>query len=234
MPKSVLHLIPVHLAEQAHYVLPEYLHALVSRIKIWFVEDLRSARRYLKAMNSQIVIDELQFFLLNEHEQHSLQEAKRFFQIGSEIGMISESGCPGVADPGSALVAIAHESGVIVKPHTGPNSILLTLMASGFNGQHFQFHGYLPNKQPMLTQKIVEIERESKQKQVSQFFIEAPYRNDQLIKELCKACHPDTLLCVAVDLTAEQEEIRTMPIRKWREWTSSFHKRPAVFGIFVK
>jgi 16S rRNA (cytidine1402-2'-O)-methyltransferase len=154
-------------------------------------------------------------------------------EAGTDIGMISESGCPGVADPGSSLAQLAHQINAKVKPHVGPNSILLALMASGFNGQHFQFHGYLPNKQPMLNQKLQEIERESKANNVSQFFIETPYRNDQMIKEILKNCHDETRLCVAANLTGEAERIISLPIKKWKQLTVSFHKQPAVFGIYV-
>ena len=184
-------------------------------------------------MNKEIIIDDLTFYILNEHEQESLQYAKKLFLEGHDIGMISESGCPSVADPGNELVKIAHEVKTIVKPHIGPNSILLALMASGFNGQHFEFHGYLPNKQPNLSQKIIELEKDSKLRNVSHFFIETPYRNDQMIKELIKHCHEQTRLCVAANLTAETEKILSMSIKEWKQQATSFHKQPAIFGIYA-
>ncbi len=233
MEKGTLHLVPNVLAEQSIHIIPSYLKEVVTGIKIWYVEEIRSARRFLKAMNKEIVIDDLTFYMLNEHEKDSLQYAKKILEAGTDIGMISESGCPGVADPGSSLAQLAHQINAKVKPHVGPNSILLALMASGFNGQHFQFHGYLPNKQPMLNQKLQEIERESKANNVSQFFIETPYRNDQMIKEILKNCHDETRLCVAANLTGEAERIISLPIKKWKQLTVSFHKQAAVFGMYV-
>ena len=231
--KGTVHLIPNALTDEGIYCLPEYLKALVSRIKVWYVEDLRSARRYLKKMNRDIVIDDLQFYLLNEHQQEDLQFAPALLKQGIDIGVLSESGCPGVADPGNALVSLAHTLQVTVKPHTGPNSILLTLMASGFNGQHFRFHGYLPNKQPALTQKILELERESRQQNCSQFFIETPYRNLQLLGEIIKCCHPATRLCLGINLTAENEKVISMPMSQWKQSRYDFHKQPAVFGLYA-
>lgn len=233
MPKGTLHLIPNILAENAIHTIPAYLKQVVSDIKIWYVEEIRSARRFLKAMNKEIVIDELTFHILNEHEHASLQFATKLLEQGNDIGLISEAGCPAVADPGSELVQIAHKINATVKPHTGPNSILLALMASGFNGQQYMFHGYLPNKQPMLTQKILELERESKQRNISQFFIETPYRNDQMIQELIKHCQGATRLCVAANLSGANEIILSEPVSQWKRRTISFHKQPAVFGIYA-
>lgn len=233
MTKGTLHLIPNVLAENAIHTIPAYLKQVVTDIKIWYVEEIRSARRFLKAMNKEIVIDDLTFYILNEHENDSLQYAGKLLDQGSDIGLISEAGCPAVADPGSELVQLAHKINARVKPHTGPNSILLALMASGFNGQQYAFHGYLPNKQPMLSQKILELERESKQKNVSQFFIETPYRNDQMIQELIKHCHPETRLCIAVQLSGANETIISEPVSQWKRRTISFHKQPAVFGLYA-
>ena len=233
MQKGKLHLIPNVLAENAIYTIPNYLIQVVTEIKIWYVEEIRSARRFLKAMNKEIVIDNLTFYILNEHEQTSLQFAKKILLDGNDIGMMSESGCPSVADPGNELVKIAHDNEVIIKPHVGPNSILLALMASGFNGQHFEFHGYLPNKQPMLSQKIIEIERDSKTRNVSHFFIETPYRNDQMIKELIKHCNDQTRICIAANLTGEHEKILSYTVKHWKSQTVSFHKQPAIFGIYA-
>jgi len=232
MQSGTLHLIPNFLDVNSPHTIPAYLVQVVTDIKIWYVEEIRSARRYLKAMNRDIIIDNLNFHILNEHENASLKFAATFLQEGKDIGMISESGCPAVADPGSALVQIAHEINATVKPHTGPNSILLALMGSGFNGQHYQFNGYLPNKQPMLTQKILDLEKESKLRNVSQFFIETPYRNDQMIREILKTCQPETRFCVAANLTTPNERILSLSIKKWKTVTESFHKKPAVFGLY--
>lgn len=228
----MLHLIPNIMAEGSAHVIPSYLKEIVSHIKIFYVEEIKSARRFLKMMNREINIDELTFFILNEHETESLSEAKTLFLKGQMIGMISEAGCPSVADPGAKLVEIAHQCSIKVIPHVGPNSILLALMASGFNGQQFQFLGYLPNKQPMLSQKIQEIERESLQKNCTQIFIETPYRNDQLLQEILKHAHPDTKICVACNLTGANELIVSKTVAQWKKESLSFHKKPAIFLLY--
>ncbi len=221
------------LAENALHALPPYLIEIVNSLQVFYVEEIKSARRLLRAFNKEFNIDACQFFILNEHHDEDLARASDFFQKGISIGLISEAGCPNVADPGQNLVEIAHQHQVKIVPHIGPNSILLTLMASGFNGQQFQFHGYLPNKQPMLSQKIKEIELESRQKNATQLFIETPYRNDQLLQELMKTCHPETRLCVAANLTAENEVIISQSIKKWKNATISFHKQAAVFALYA-
>lgn len=231
--KGTLHLVPNILADQGHYAIPSYLVPIVSSIKIWYVEEIKSARRFLKAMNKEINIDELIIFMLNEHENASLSFVSDLLNQGKDIGMISEAGCPSVADPGNLIVQIAHQIGAKVKPHIGPNSILLALMASGFNGQHFQFHGYLPNKQPALGQKILELEKESRISNKTQLFIETPYRNDQLIREIIKVCHSETKLCVASDLTGINEKVVSSSLQKWKNLEFTFHKIPAVFVIYA-
>lgn len=232
-PKSSLHLIPNVLAENALHAIPSYLIEVINSLQVFYVEEIKSARRLLRALNKEFNIDACQFFILNEHHEEDLGKATDFFRQGISIGLISEAGCPNVADPGQNLVEIAHQHHVKIIPHIGPNSILLTLMASGFNGQQFQFHGYLPNKQPMLSQKIKEIELESRQKNCTQLFIETPYRNDQLLQELIKIGHPDTHLCVAANLTAENEIIISQSLKKWKNTNTSFHKQAAVFAIYA-
>lgn len=227
--KGSLHLIPNILAEDSIQAIPSYLIDVVSNLKIFYVEEIKSARRFLKKMNREIVIDDLTFYMLNEHENESLAEAKRIWLAGNDIGFISEAGCPSVADPGQELVALAHQNDVKVIPYVGPNSILLALMASGFNGQQFQFLGYLPNKQPFLTSKIKEIEIESRIKNCTQIFIETPYRNDQLLAELLKSCSNETRICVACNLTSKDEQIISKSVAQWKQLNVSFHKKPAVF-----
>ena len=233
MQKGILHLIPNLLAPDQPQVIPSYIADIVSGLNVFYVEEIKSARRFLKKMNKDIVIDHLTFFMLNEHENNSLQEAEKILNQGVSIGYISEAGCPAVADPGQELVALAHRIEAEVKPHVGPNSILLALMASGFNGQQFQFHGYLPNKQPMLSQKIKEIEAESRIKNCSQLFIETPYRNHQLLDELLKHCNPNTRLCIAANLTAIDEKIISKTIKEWKQTEISIHKIPAVFVLYA-
>lgn len=233
MQKGILHLIPNILAPESSQVIPSYYGKMLAELKVFYVEEIRSARRFLRMINQEIVIDELTFHMLNEHENHSLTEAVNYLKKGISIGYISEAGCPAVADPGQELVALAHSLDVQVKPHVGPNSILLALMASGFNGQQFHFHGYLPNKQPMLMQKIKEIEVESRQKNCSQLFIETPYRNHQLLTELIKHCQPHTKLCIAANLTGQDEKIITKTIKEWKQTEVSIHKIPAVFVLYA-
>lgn len=233
MEKGTLHLIPNILAENSTQAIPEYIKTLVTDLKIFYVEEIRSARRFLKMMNRDINIDGLTFYMLNEHENESLQYAASILNKGNSIGYISEAGCPNVADPGQELVEIAHKHNCKVKPHVGPNSILLALMASGFNGQQFQFLGYLPNKQPMLSHKIKDIEASSKLNDSTQLFIETPYRNNQLISEILRLCSNQTRLCVASGLTGEQEKIISCTIQEWKNMEYNFHKIPAVFALYA-
>ncbi len=233
MQKGTLHLIPNILAENGIHAIPSNIKEVVSSLKIFYVEEIRSARRFLKMLNKEIIIDHLTFYMLNEHEKDSLSHVAKILNKGESIGFISEAGCPSVADPGQELVKIAHDLHCNVKPYVGPNSILLALMASGFNGQQFQFLGYLPNKQPFLSQKIKEIEQESKLKNCTQLFIETPYRNNQLLTELIKSCSGQTRLCIASGLTGEHELIISKTIAEWKMLEISFHKIPAVFVLYA-
>lgn len=234
MKKGSLHLIPNLLSENGIHTIPTYLSEFIKTISVFYVEELKSARRFLKKMDKEIDIDTLEFHLLNEHQQDELHKAKAIFFQGKNIAYISEAGCAAVADPGAELVSLAHECGVKVIPHVGPNSILLALMASGFNGQSFYFHGYLPNKQPALSQKIKEIEIHSRKENCTQIFIETPYRNNQLLSEILKHCSGNTMLCVASNLTGEHEKIISNSIQDWKKMQFDFHKIPSVFLIYVK
>lgn len=229
---ALLHLLPNALTPLHVEPIPAYQRDLIRSLTYFFVEDLRSARRYLKKMVPELVIDDLHFFEINEHTETALKDAERILREGQTIAYLSDAGCPAVADPGQSLVALAHRIGVRVVPHVGPNSILLALMASGFNGQSFQFHGYLPNKQPALTQAIARLETESRQKNQTQLFIETPYRNNQLLQELVKQLHPQTRLCVACELTGSEEKIVSLSIADWKKQTHDFHKKPCVFLVY--
>ncbi len=228
-----LHLIPNILADNSIQVIPDYIKNVISPIRIFFVEEIRSARRLLRALDKNFDIDACNFIMLNEHQPLDTKQAIGLLHGKLPIGLISEAGCPSVADPGKELVALAHQLNIQVIPHVGPNSILLALMASGFNGQQFQFLGYLPNKQPFLSQKIKEIETESRLKNCTQLFIETPYRNDQMMQEILQHCHPETKLCVAANLTSENEIIISKPIKEWRNLKLSFHKKAAVCLIYA-
>ncbi len=224
-----LYLIPCPLSEAALHTIPPATREIAGQLKYFFVENERSARRYLKALDRSIVIDELHFYLMNENHPPDITAAKVLLAAGENIGIISEAGCPAVADPGNVIVAAAQEAGARVIPLTGPNSILLALMASGMNGQNFQFTGYLPVKPPGRAGMIKELEALARQRNQTQAFIETPYRNNQLLRDIITHCKDLTLLCIAADITAPGEFIRTKTIREWKKELPDLHKRPTIF-----
>jgi 16S rRNA (cytidine1402-2'-O)-methyltransferase len=228
--KVTLHILPNILAENSIDTIPVYIKEVIKKITVFYVEEIRSARRLLKALDKDFDIDACSFLMLNEHENKSLHQFKDLIKTNNDIGLLSEAGCAAVADPGKDLVELAHKYNVHVKPYVGPNSILMALMASGFNGQQFSFHGYLPIKQPMLKTKILELEKLSIN--ASQLFIEVPYRNDQMIKEIVQTCNPNTKLCIASNICGEDEMIVSKTIADWKKLTISFHKKPAVFVLY--
>jgi 16S rRNA (cytidine1402-2'-O)-methyltransferase len=232
MPATV-YLIPTVLAEGETECLPGYLLEAIKKCSVFYVENERTARRYLKLLWREMVIDSYQW-----HNMKEVNEAVKssFYQNLKEertIGIISEAGCPGVADPGQLLVALAQQMNVKVKPLVGPNSILLALMASGMNGQQFQFLGYLPIEQSERIKAIKEMESESKLKNCTQIFIETPYRNNQLMESLVKSCQPQTRICVASDITAPTEDIHTRTAQQWKTQIPSLHKRPTIFLLYA-
>lgn len=231
MNKGVLHLIPNVLYEGEIHVIPHYIKSLLCNIKIFYVEEIKSARRLLKQLNKEIKIDALTFHIINEHSIEALDKIEVYANAGNDIAYISEAGCPAVADPGNVLVQVAHDNNIRVIPHVGPNSIILALMASGMNGQHFCFHGYLPIKQPMLSKKILELESNSNTHHRSEIFIEAPYRNHQLLALLLNTLKSTTRLCVAIGMTSQQEKIISMTVGEWKKLNIQFHKIPAIFII---
>ncbi|MFT3902983.1 MAG: SAM-dependent methyltransferase [Niabella sp.] len=229
MAQATVYLIPTFLHEQALHVLPAYILEAIEKCDVLFAENERSARRYLKQLKREIVIDSYEWFTIGKAENEVLQAFRQKIKEGKTIGIISEAGCPGVADPGQLLVAAAQEINATVVPLVGPSSILLALMASGMNGQQFSFLGYLPIESSARTKAIREMEAESKRKNATQIFIETPYRNGQLLENLLKTCAPATLLCVAADITAPTEFIKTMPVAKWKAEKVNLHKRPVIF-----
>lgn len=228
-----LYMIPTTLGDTTlERVLPPDLTQLISTVPVFIVENLRTARRFLKKVNPSIVIDELIFFELNQHTEK--KEIIRFLephQKGLDIGIISEAGCPGIADPGAEVVRIAHTKNIQVVPLVGPSSILLALMASGMSGQNFAFNGYLPIKNPEKSQHIKMLEKRMQTEGQTQIFIEAPYRNAQLLDSLLLYCEPETLLCIAADITLDTEFIRTKPVSFWKTNIPDIQKRPAIFMI---
>ena len=226
-----LYLIPTILGETAfEKVLPAEINAVVRKLRFFVVEDLRTARRHLKKMVPEMVIDDMDFKELNEHSrQLGLEKLLDPIKQGFDVGILSEAGCPGVADPGADLVKIAHEKGIQVVPLVGPSSILLSLMASGMNGQNFAFTGYLPVKPAERSAAIRNLEKISSRDRQTQIFIETPYRNIHLLADLLATCQDQTRLCIAVDLTMESEFVVTKTIAAWKKSLPDISKRPAIF-----
>ncbi len=235
MPQSPsLYLFPVQLSDAPlQNVLPSYNIAIVSMIKHFIVENVRSARRFLKACDKSIDIDQLTFFTLNEHtDPTSIPSMLKPLAEGSSMGIISEAGCPAIADPGADVVAIAQQRGYNVVPLVGPSSILLSLMGSGFNGQSFAFNGYLPIDQAVRNNKLKEMERRIRRERQSQIFIETPYRNNKLIEEISRSMPSDLLLCVASDITGPNQSIITRKLSQWSKAKYNYNKIPTIFLLF--
>lgn len=236
-PKPVLYLIPVNLSDAPlERVLPSFNTEVVLALRHFIVENVRTARRFLRKCSREVVIDNLTFAELNVNTDPALAAGMLApMERGESMGLMSEAGCPGVADPGALVVAEAQRRGYRVAPLTGPSSILLSLMASGFNGQGFSFHGYLPIDAGERLRRIKALESDSRRTGMTQIFIETPYRNDKLLKTLAGTLNPDTLVCVASAITdPERESIRTLPARKWRNPGVSYHKIPTIFLISAK
>ena len=233
---ATVYLIPSLLHEEGLKAIPAYIIDAVKQCQIFFIENERTARRYLKKLEKEILIDDYEWFTVPGASQapgtyNALEIFKQKIKEGKNIGIISEAGCPGVADPGQQLVAIAHEMNTEVKPLVGPNSILLALMASGMNGQQFKFNGYLPIKDHERNITIKELETESAKKNCTQIFIETPYRNNQLLDALLSNCQPSTKICIAVELTSDKEFIKTKSVSEWKKNKPDIHKRTAIFCL---
>lgn len=226
-----LYLIPVVIAEDtAQKVIPEQVRNELSSIQHFLAENVRTARRFISSLKIFVSVESLQFTTLDKHTRPD--ELPEMFDPafkGHPLGVLSESGSPGVADPGALAARFAHDHGITVVPLAGPSSIILALAGSGLSGQHFAFHGYLPVDADQVTKVIKELEKESIRKDQTQMFIETPYRNNRLLKKLLETLNPETRLCVAVDLTGRSESIRTMPVRKWKAASVDIPKQPAVF-----
>jgi 16S rRNA (cytidine1402-2'-O)-methyltransferase len=231
MAKGKLFLIPTSIAEGTQqHVIPASVSESLQHIRHFLAEDVRTARRYLSSLKIYESIEPLDFKVLNKDTKE--QELKELFtpvQAGQNLGILSESGCPGIADPGAMAANYAHANGITVVPLTGPSSIVLGLMASGLNGQKFAFHGYLPIDVKESAEAIRSLEKESRAKNQTQIFIETPYRNNQLVNNLLKALHEDTRLCIAIDITGQAESIITKPVKLWKKDIPELPKSPAVF-----
>jgi 16S rRNA (cytidine1402-2'-O)-methyltransferase len=227
--RSTIYLIPAFLDETGMEALPAYILQAVQAAEVFFVENERSARRYLKKLWKEMDIESVGWFVIHKAEEQVKQEFLQQIKLGKQIAILSEAGCPGIADPGQTLVAAAQEAGAIVKPLVGPNSILLALMASGLNGQHFQFHGYLPIETSARARKLKELESISRQDHSAQIFIETPYRNQSMLDSILKNCQGNTRLCIAVNLTGTLESIQTKSIDDWQTRKTDINKQPAIF-----
>lgn len=230
--KGTVYLIPCYLHETNMECLPGYILSAIQKCQVFYVENDRTARRYLKRWWKEMVIDDYEWQMIGKAEENVLNTFQKDVLAGKTIGIISEAGCPGIADPGQFLIARAQKLNINVSPLVGPNSILLALMASGMNGQHFTFHGYLPIDNVARDKKIRQMEQQSQQDSSTHIFIETPYRNQQLVQSVLKNCKHTTRFCIAVDITAPTESIITKTVSEWKQNTpDDLHKRPAIFCL---
>lgn len=229
-----LYLLPVTLGDTAiEKVLPSYNREIIVGIKHFIVEDVRSARRFLKKVDGAINIDELTFYPLNKHTSpEDIAGYLSPLMNGNSMGVISEAGCPAVADPGADVVAIAQLRNLKVVPLVGPSSIILSVMGSGFNGQSFAFHGYLPIEPADRTRRLKELEARVYSENQTQLFIETPYRNHKMLEEILKTCRPQTKLCIAANITCEGEFIKTKTVKEWKGHLPDLSKIPCIFLIY--
>lgn len=232
--ETALYLLPVTLGDTPiEKVLPAYNKEIILGIKHFIVEDVRSARRFLKKVEASINIDELTFYPLNKHTSpDDLSGYLKPLQEGYSMGVISEAGCPTVADPGADVVAIAQRKNLKVVPLVGPSSIILSVMGSGFNGQSFAFHGYLPIEAADRIKRLKELEGRIYSENQTQLFIETPYRNNKMMEDILKTCRPQTKLCIAANITCEGEYIHTKTIREWKGHLPDLTKVPCIFLIY--
>lgn len=233
--KTALYLIPVLLGDTTpERVLPSYNKEIILGIHHFIVEDVRSARRFLKTVDKDINIDELQFFPLNKHTSpQDISGYLKPLEEGNPMGVISEAGCPAVADPGADVVAIAQRKNLPVVPLVGPSSIILSVMASGFNGQSFAFNGYLPIEPAERAKKLKILEQRASTEHQTQIFIETPYRNNKMVEDILKNCRPQTRLCIAANITCEDEYIKTKTLREWKGKVPDLSKIPCIFLLYV-
>ena len=232
--ETALYLIPVTLGDTTiEKVLPAHNKEIILGIKHFIVEDVRSARRFLKKVERSINIDELIFYTLNKHT--SPEEISGYLKPllgGESMGVISEAGCPAVADPGADVVAIAQRKNLKVVPLVGPSSIILSVMGSGFNGQSFAFHGYLPIDPSERIKRIKVLEQRIYSENQTQLFIETPYRNNKMMEDIVKNCRPQTKLCIAANITCEDEYIKTKTVKEWQGKLPDLSKIPCIFLIY--
>jgi len=227
-----IYLIPVTLGgDDFQKVIPEKVIAITRQLRFFIVEDVRSARRYLRLIDKQFPIDDTEFYTLNEHTGRSeIEQYLEPIKNGSDIGLLSEAGLPGIADPGAMIIALAHKKKIVVTPLSGPSSIILALISSGLNGQNFTFNGYLPVKPAERAAKLRELEKKAGEG-FAQIFMETPYRNQKMLESILATCNNDTKLCIASEITLPDEFIRTMTISEWKRDLPTINDRLVVFVI---
>ena len=226
---SKVYLVPSVLDDLAMHTIPTYLIDAVKDCQVIFAENERTTRRFLKSICKDIVIDDFEWFTIHKAEEEQKISFLQKIKEGKNIAIISEAGCPGIADPGQILIELAQQLNITVKPLVGPSSILLALMASGMNGQQFEFVGYLPIDNNERIKTIKEMETTSAKKNSAEIFIETPYRNNQLIETLLKTCKATTRICIAAELTSINELIKTKTVADWQKEKIDFHKKPVIF-----
>ncbi|MCR6721953.1 MAG: SAM-dependent methyltransferase [Chitinophagaceae bacterium] len=233
MKPGKLYLIPVVIQEEALQTIPAYIVDAVKECTVFFVENERTARRFLKKLWRELPVDERRWYTIHKAEDDVRNSFRKELASGQVIGLLSEAGCPGVADPGQLLIGEAQQMNALVQPLVGPSSILLALMGSGLNGQRFQFHGYLPIDTGQRQKAIQELEAYSRRYTCTQLFIETPYRNNQMLESLLKTLSPSTYVCVACDLTGPQEFIKTRKVADWKKELPDLHKKPTIFLLLA-
>jgi len=233
MQNGTLYLIPVPLAEEvSHKTFTPYLVDTINQIDTYIVENSKTARRFLKEAGLKTPQKDL---IVHDYGKHNRTDLGQFFtelKAGKDVGLMSEAGCPGIADPGADIVAEAHKRNIKVVPLVGPSSILLALMASGFNGQSFAFWGYLPIDKEQRTKRIKDLDLSASRYKQTQIFIETPFRNNQMLEEVLKSCKPNTQLCIASNLTGADEFIKTQSVHAWRKEEIDLHKKPTIFLLY--
>jgi 16S rRNA (cytidine1402-2'-O)-methyltransferase len=222
-------LLPMLLHEEGWEAIPKEVDQWIKSCDVFFVENEKTTRRYFKKIWKEMVIDNYQWFTIHQVEEAQINHFVQILKSGKTIGIVSEAGCAGIADPGQLLVSAAQQLGATVKPYMGPSSILLSLMASGFNGQGFTFNGYLPIDATERKKKIQQLEQIVTSNGIAQLFIETPYRNNQLLDAIIQTCHPYTQLCIGVDITGPTELIKTATIQYWKNNKPELHKKLAIF-----
>ena len=232
---GILYLIPTPLGAESDHaaILPEAVRQTALSLDTYVAENPKTARHFLKSLGLNRPLQEIAIATLDEHTTpEQVQQLLTPLLAGKNVGLVSEAGCPAVADPGAHLVKLAHEHGIRVVPLVGPSSILLALMASGMNGQSFTFHGYLPANREERIKRLGELEKESRAKHQTQIFIETPYRNTQMFEDVLRACKGDTRLCVATDITQAGESIVTRTVSAWKKTPPDIHKKPTIFLLY--